>query len=100
VIAVSDLGAHAFESWISHDTGKMWLKDFLPDDVNGIRIMCYGYGSNEYDETIDMDFLDLRRNFLQTLANARRSAPVCILDSAPSVFPSILAQSSRLIHSH
>jgi hypothetical protein len=90
VIAVSDLGAHAFESWISHNTGKMWLKDFLPDDVKGIRIMSYGYSSNEYDETVDMDFLDLRRNFLQTLANARRSTPVCILDSASSVCPSIL----------
>jgi hypothetical protein len=91
VIAVSDPGAHAFESWISHDTGKMWLKDFLPDDVKGIRIMSYGYSFSKYDETIDINTVDHRRNLLQTLANARRSTPVCILDSVPSFCPSILA---------
>jgi hypothetical protein len=91
VIAVSDLGAHAFESWTSHDTGKMWLKDFLPDDVKSIRIMSYGYSFSKYDETIDINTLDHRRNLLQTLANARRSTPVCILDSVPFFSPSILA---------
>jgi hypothetical protein len=69
----------------------MWLKDFLPDDIKGVRVMSYGYNSNEYDETIEIDFLDHRRNLLQTLANARRSTPVCILDST-SNFPSIFAQ--------
>jgi hypothetical protein len=75
VVAVNDLGGHAFGSWTSHDTGKMWLKDFLPDDIKGIRIMSYG--TNLYDGKIEVDFLDYRRHLLQMLGNARRSIPVC-----------------------
>jgi hypothetical protein len=77
VVAVNDLGGHAFGSWTSHDTGKMWLKDFLPDDVKGIQIMSYGYSPREYDGEIEIDFLDHRRHLLQMLGNARRSIPVC-----------------------
>jgi hypothetical protein len=77
VVAVNGLGSHAFGSWTSHDTGKMWLKDFLPDDVKGIRIMTYGYNTNLYDGETDIDFLDYRRHLLQMLGNARRTIPVC-----------------------
>jgi hypothetical protein len=76
VVAVNDIYGHAHDSWISHDTGKMWLKDFLSDDIKGIRIMSYGYNASLYKETIDIDFLDFRRHLLQVLGNARRSTPV------------------------
>jgi hypothetical protein len=76
---VHDLGGHPFESWMSNNTGKMWLKDFLPDDVTGIRVMSYGYSSSLSDESIDIDFLDHRRNLLQVLENSRRTTPVSIL---------------------
>jgi hypothetical protein len=79
VIAVDDLGGHAFESWANHETGKMWLKDFLPVDIQLIRIMSYGYRSTLSDESIDIDFLDQRGNLLRVLENSRRSAPVRIL---------------------
>jgi hypothetical protein len=64
----------------------MWLKDFLPYDVQGIRIMSYGYNSSQYGGNIDIDILDHRRNLLQTLANALRSTPVCILLDPPAVY--------------
>jgi hypothetical protein len=57
----------------------MWLKDFLPDDVPGIRVMSYGYNSSLSDESIDISFLDHRRNFLQVLENSRLTTPVSIL---------------------
>jgi hypothetical protein len=78
VISVHDLGGHPFETWMSNNTGKMWLKDFLPDDVMGTRVMSYGYKSSLSVETIDIDFLDHRRNFLQVLENSRRTTPVSI----------------------
>jgi hypothetical protein len=95
VVAVNGLGGHAFESWRNQNTGKMWLKDFLPDDIKGVRVMSYGYDSRQCDDRMDIDFLDHRRNLLQTLANARRSTPVCILDSTP-ICPSIFAQWAKL----
>jgi hypothetical protein len=76
--SVNDLGGQAFESW-TNNTGKMWLEDFLPHDVKGIRIMTHGYNSSLSDKMIEIDFLDHRRDLLQNFANARRSALVCIL---------------------
>jgi hypothetical protein len=78
VVSVNDLGGQAFESW-TNNTGKMWLEDFLPHDVKGIRIMTHGYNSSLSDKMIEIDFLDHRRDLLQNFANARRSALVCIL---------------------
>jgi hypothetical protein len=76
---VHDLGGHPFESWMNNNTGKIRLKDFLPNDVTGIRVMNYGYNSSLSDGSIDIDFLDHRRNFLQVLENSRRTTPVSIL---------------------
>jgi hypothetical protein len=70
----------------------MWLKDFLPGDVNGIRIMSYGYNCSHDDETIGIDFLDHRKNLLETLANARPSTLVCMLLDPAVTYPSIFAQ--------
>jgi hypothetical protein len=54
----------------------MWLKDLLPKDVDGIRIMSYGYNANIVGATVDDGFIDYRRHFVQTLANSRRSPEV------------------------
>jgi hypothetical protein len=92
VVAVNDLCGHAYESWITHDTGKMWLKDFLPDDVKGIRIMSYGYNASLYNEMIDIKFLDFRRHSLQVLGNARRLTPVCVLLDPPGIYFSMITR--------
>ena len=49
----------------------MWLKDFLPRDVKGTRIMSYGYNTNFVGHTVDDGFLDYRRHFTHMLANSR-----------------------------
>jgi hypothetical protein len=54
----------------------MWLKDFLPRDVKGIRIMSYGYNTNLVGHTVDDGFLDYKRHFIQMLVNSRSSAEV------------------------
>ena len=54
----------------------MWLKDFLPRDVKGIRIMSYGYNTNLVGHTVDDGFLDYRRHFIHMLLNSRSSAEV------------------------
>jgi hypothetical protein len=76
VIAVIGIGGHAFGSWRSPETGKMWLKDFLPNDVKRIRILSYGYNTQLVENPIDEDILDYRRRFLQMLKNARRTTEV------------------------
>ena len=76
VVAVTGLAGHAFGSWRSRETHKMWLKDLLPRDVKGIRIMSYGYNTNLVGDTIDDVFLDYRRHFIHMLVNSRSSAKV------------------------
>jgi hypothetical protein len=74
VVAVIGLGGHAVGSWRSPETGKMWLEDFLPNDVKRIRILSYGYNSRPVEAPIDEDILE--RRFLQMLENARRTTEV------------------------
>jgi hypothetical protein len=76
VVAVTGLAGHAFGSWRSRETHQMWLKDFLPRDVKGIRIMSYGYNSNLVGHTVDDIFLDYKRHFIHMLVNSRSSAEV------------------------
>jgi hypothetical protein len=73
---VIGLGGHAFETWRSQNTQKMWLKDFLPRDVKRIRILSYGYSTQPVENHANEGILDYRRHFLQMLANARRSTEV------------------------
>jgi hypothetical protein len=76
-VAVTGLAGHAFESWRSRDTHRMWLKDFLPADVKDVRIMTYGYDSNFIRrEQGRMRLVDYRRNFIQQLENSRRGFKV------------------------
>jgi hypothetical protein len=90
---------HAFESWTSPERGKMWLKDFRPNDVKGIRIMSYGYNASLYNETTDIDFLNLRKHLLRMLGNARRSTPVCISLDPPAIDPSMFGSWTNTIAS-
>ena len=55
VIAVSGLAGHAFGSFKQRKGDYMWLRDALPNDLKGARIMIYGYdshlsGSNNFQD--------------------------------------------------
>ncbi|KAH9215247.1 hypothetical protein DL95DRAFT_138948 [Leptodontidium sp. 2 PMI_412] len=80
VIAVHGLSGHAFGSWAYFDepTKKyiMWLKDFLSEDVPGIRILTYGYEAR-LDMTTTMSRLqDYRRSFIGELVTSRKGIEV------------------------
>nr|VWP02414.1 D-xylose-proton symporter [Ganoderma boninense] len=48
IVALHGLNGHAIRSWEYHDRGTtfMWLRDSLPENVPGARIMVYGYNAN------------------------------------------------------
>ncbi|KAF8534235.1 hypothetical protein BDD12DRAFT_809527 [Trichophaea hybrida] len=75
VVAVTCLAGHAYGSWRSRTTHKMWLKHFLPDDVKNVKIMTYGYDSTLVgSENSATNLDDYKRNFIQQLGNARTAA--------------------------
>lgn len=42
-VAISGLGGHAFGSFKEREGPHMWLRDSLPSDLTGARVMIYGY---------------------------------------------------------
>jgi len=42
-IAITGLGGHAFGSFKERGGQHMWLRDSLPGDLPGVRILIYGY---------------------------------------------------------
>ncbi|PVF90980.1 hypothetical protein CPB86DRAFT_681978, partial [Serendipita vermifera] len=73
VVAVTGLAGHAYGSWRSRESGRMWLQDFLPNDLPSIRIMSFGYDSR-IDANKETDrMLDYARSFLSQLYNVRSS---------------------------
>ena len=57
----------------------MWLQDFLPSDIQNIRIMTYGYNSTLVGpNTVNDRMLEYRRNLVCQLENARSSYEVTL----------------------
>ncbi|KAI1392648.1 uncharacterized protein F4822DRAFT_425851 [Hypoxylon trugodes] len=71
VVAVHGLGGDWEETWTDSDTGKMWLRDFLPLQFSNIRIWSFGYDSSytlsQSVNTID----DAARSLIDGLAGER-----------------------------
>jgi hypothetical protein len=53
----------------------MWLQDFLPNNINGIRVMTYGYNTELVGANTGR-LLDHRRDLIQQIQSARRSLKV------------------------
>ena len=68
------LNGHAFGTWVCHDEDRanletMWLRDFLPAQIERARIVTYGYnsamlGPNTSVSTIRDFAFDLLRRIL------------------------------------
>lgn len=71
MIAVSGLGGHAFGSWKDGGTGRMWLMDFRPFDIKGIRVMLYGYDTSLERSTGGYSVLDHSRVFMEGILHVR-----------------------------
>ncbi|KAK3693429.1 hypothetical protein B0T22DRAFT_505222 [Podospora appendiculata] len=50
IVAVHGLGGDSFSTWTDKKTGKMWLKDFLPESryFHNSRIMTFGYDARAW----------------------------------------------------
>ena len=74
IIAVAGLAGHAFGSWKSRTQDhQMWLRDFLPVDLQdtNVRILTFGYNSGLRDSTSTSSLLDFSRQLLDGVNSAR-----------------------------
>lgn len=75
IIAVTGLAGHAFGSWRSRKTGKMWLRDIIPTDLPHARFLTYGYDTKLAGSTSNARISDYAKEFLATIIDARRGDP-------------------------
>ncbi|KAA8908942.1 hypothetical protein FN846DRAFT_944125 [Sphaerosporella brunnea] len=75
IIAVTRLAGHAFGSWKSPTSGKMWLRDFLPIGLRGChaRILTFGYDSTLQNSLSSSSLQQFSRQLLDATANSRAS---------------------------
>lgn len=66
MIAVTGVGGKPFMSW-QHESGAMWLRDFLPRDVPNVQIFTYGYPSQLEKSGSHARLLDYTTKFLDDL---------------------------------
>ncbi|KAH8894167.1 hypothetical protein GQ53DRAFT_858785, partial [Thozetella sp. PMI_491] len=71
VIAVPGLGSHAMGTWKSPKSDKIWLRDFLPHDIAGIRILVYGYDTSLLNSDSRASIEDLGSGLLASLLALR-----------------------------
>ena len=77
IVAVTGLAGHAFGSWKSHTQHhQMWLRDFLPVDLqdSNVRILTFGYNSGLRDSTSTSSLQDFSRQLLDGVNSARADA--------------------------
>ncbi|PMD63251.1 uncharacterized protein K444DRAFT_556820, partial [Hyaloscypha bicolor E] len=42
IVAIHGICGDPLKTW-THESGALWLRDFLPKDINGVRVFSFGY---------------------------------------------------------
>ncbi|KAJ8694582.1 hypothetical protein PTI98_007242 [Pleurotus ostreatus] len=74
IVALHGLNGHAFRSWEFPDTGFMWLRDHLPEQVPTARIMVYGYNANVVGDVSTGRLRTFAETFLERLRYVREKS--------------------------
>ena len=97
IIALTGLGGHAFGSFKAKGGPHMWLRDSLPVDLRGARILVYGYDShlNKSDSFQSISFI--ANQFQDSLYAIRVGEPAKILRHEEQLHVSSFAKVNFLI---
>ncbi|KAL5360970.1 hypothetical protein BJX96DRAFT_175795 [Aspergillus floccosus] len=83
IIAITGLDGHAYGSWQGRgNLGRMWLRDFLSEDLPQCRTMIYGYNSKLSIRGVDT-ILDYGRGLMEEIKKIRHTKE---LQQRPLIF--------------
>lgn len=77
------LNGHAFGTWACHEQDQenleaMWLRDFLPTQIRGARVLIYGYNSTLLGPNTSVSTIrDFAFDLLQRILADRDFKKVC-----------------------
>ncbi|PYH46386.1 LipA and NB-ARC domain protein [Aspergillus saccharolyticus JOP 1030-1] len=77
LIAVHGLNGDAIETWTHKQSGVMWLRDLLPQELPNIRIMTYGYNARFNNFTGHQDLRNISMKLLSELVDLRKTEKEC-----------------------
>ena len=83
VVAITGLDGHAYGSWSGGNPKRMWLQDFLSEDLPKCRVMTYGYNSKLSNPGLHT-IADFGRSLREELLRARRSDQVALKSTVVS----------------
>ena len=75
IVAITGLDGHAYGSWSRGNPKRMWLRDFLSDDLPKCRVMIYRYNSKLSNPGLHT-ISDFGRGLREDLLRSRRSDQV------------------------
>src|ERR1700761_8242071 len=75
IVAITGLAGRAFDSW-ANDQGSMWLRDYLPQELPGVRIFIYGYPSKLYKSVSRASLWDYTEGFMRAMARLTETSGV------------------------
>jgi protein SERAC1 len=75
-VAICGLGGHEYGSFKERGGQHMWLRDSLPYDLHGARVLIYGYDSHLLASDSFQDFEAIATAFRQNIAAMRNSSTV------------------------
>lgn len=75
IVAVHGITGDAFDTW-TDPNGKLWLRDFLPNDLPGIRVFSFGYAAEVVFSLGTGDLDAYSRSLLEALKGQRRGTEV------------------------
>ncbi len=73
IVAVHGLNGNETMSWTDPKSKKLWLQDFLPADIEGARVMTFGYNAETAFKT-SADIFDYARGLLRRLVDHRQES--------------------------
>ncbi|KAN0067445.1 TPR-like protein [Elaphomyces granulatus] len=71
LIAVHGLNGDAKRTWTHRETNAFWLQDFLPQDVQNMRVMSFGYNASAAFGNTTATIADHARDLLGCLVDKR-----------------------------
>jgi hypothetical protein len=71
-IAITGLSSHPFGSWKQRNGQHMWLRDSLPNDLKGARVLLYGYDTSLLQSQTFQNVDDIAITFCKSIKRIRR----------------------------